>query len=341
MWLCSRSQAISSSATMICLYSAKRQRAWFRMTLLSRSCVIMLFWSLHSNFCKPIFVVRKHLGSVRHLSAPLSQSSLISSIISSGEGGRISSRGSWLRPPGIGIWAPAVPSACWAWKTIWKTLRLLNFVATFTHPAALFLLMIGVMLWAYGPPSALGPSWQPQRSRIFRWRSGRCAIAAFTVGIMVVSTINVTPPSIDSSSPGLCHEKTWVSFSPTLLTAMSASTYMMVMLNSSTWKFVEALQRSIIDDDLWSEVSSLSSSASIHHQQEEKKHRGDAIHTNLYKVPHLSQGIFEHIVPSAEANLWNLSSAALSFWPSRLVLAAMYHFQCGLLNTRSPIHVTQ
>jgi len=38
------------------------------------------------------------------------------------------------------------------------------------------------------------------------------------------------------------------------------------------------------------------------------------------------------------ANWW---SAELSFWPSRIVLSAMYHFQCGLVDARSLIRVTQ
>jgi len=39
--------------------------------------------------------------------------------------------------------------------------------------------------------------------------------------------------------------------------------------------------------------------------------------------------------------LVNCSSVALSFWPLRLVLSAMYHFQSGLLDARSLIGVTQ
>jgi len=37
----------------------------------------------------------------------------------------------------------------------------------------------------------------------------------------------------------------------------------------------------------------------------------------------------------------NSSSAALSFWPSRLVLSAMYHFQIGHLDSSLLIRVTQ
>ena len=37
----------------------------------------------------------------------------------------------------------------------------------------------------------------------------------------------------------------------------------------------------------------------------------------------------------------NSSSAALSFWPLRLVMSAMYHFQWGLLDCRSLIWVMQ
>jgi len=41
------------------------------------------------------------------------------------------------------------------------------------------------------------------------------------------------------------------------------------------------------------------------------------------------------------ATYLNSSSAALSFWPSRLVLSAIHHSQSGLLDSRSPIWVTQ
>ena len=87
-------------------------------------------------------------------------------------------------------------------KSVW----LLDFIAAFTHPAAVLLLEIGVKLLAYGPPSPLGSSRQPQSSQIFRMGSGRPAFAAFMIDKMVVSTIDVTIGSIDLSSPGQCHE---------------------------------------------------------------------------------------------------------------------------------------
>jgi len=105
-----------------------------------------------------------------------------------------------------------------------KIVRLLTFIATFTHLAAVLLSKIGVTSRAYGPPSPLCTSMQPQSSRIFRLGSGRPTIAAFTIDKMIVSTIDLTIGTIDSISPGQCHEKSWVLFSPTLFPAMLGST---------------------------------------------------------------------------------------------------------------------
>jgi len=105
-----------------------------------------------------------------------------------------------------------------------KSVGLLNFIAAFTHPAAALLSKIGVTFRAYGPPSPLGSSRQPQSSRIFQLGTGRPAIAVFTIDKMVVAMIDVIIGSINSSSPGQCHENSWVLFSPSLFPPMSRST---------------------------------------------------------------------------------------------------------------------
>ena len=87
----------------------------------------------------------------------------------------------------------------------------------------------------------------------------------------------------------------------------------MVKLNGSTRKSVVGLQRTFICEDLSPGVSSLSSSVSTHHQEEQKKHRGDEIHTNMDEFPLLSRGFDNPILPSAKANLRKLVKCCLEF----------------------------
>jgi len=221
VWWWSCSQATSSSVTMLSSESAKRPRARFRMTSSYCCCLII---SYRVNFWKPVSFVRKLLGFGRCISPSSSNSCLISLMISSAAGGRMSSRDRQLRSPCIGVWAPAVPSACWPRYTMPKSVGLLNFIAACTHPAAVLLSKIGVILRVYRPPSSLGPCRQPQSAQLLQLESGRPAIAAFTIYKMVISTIDVTIGRIYSSSPGQCHENSWELFSPTLLPAMSGST---------------------------------------------------------------------------------------------------------------------
>ena len=51
------------------------------------------------------------------------------------------------------------------------------------------------------------------------------------------------------------------------------------------------------------EVISLSSSVSTHHQEEQKKHRGDETYTNVHEFPLPSRGLVDYSLPSAKANL--------------------------------------
>jgi len=105
-----------------------------------------------------------------------------------------------------------------------NSVGLLKFITPCTNPAAVLLSKIGVTLLAYWQPSPLGYSRQCQSSRILWLGTGRPVIAAFTIDKMVGSMTDVTIRSIHSSSPGQCHENSWVLFSPTLFPAMSGST---------------------------------------------------------------------------------------------------------------------
>jgi len=58
---------------------------------------------------------------------------------------------------------------------------------------------------------------------------------------------------------------------------------------------------------------SSSSTISAHHQDEQRKHRGDDIHINLHQIPILRPGCFETILPSAKANLREVVQCCLEF----------------------------
>jgi len=94
----------------------------------------------------------------------------------------------------------------------------------FTYLAAVSLLKNGATLWPYEQLSVLGSSWQLQSCWIVRLGFGRPVIAPITIDKMVVSTIDVTLNSLDSSSPGQCHENSGVLVSPTLFPVMSGYT---------------------------------------------------------------------------------------------------------------------
>jgi len=209
----------------------------------------MLLQRYFSIVWKPVYVIGNILGFGRCVSTALSHSTQLSLIISSAGGGSRSFRWWQLRPPSIGVWARDVLSVCWPKYTTQKCVGLYNFIAPFTHLALVLLSKIGVTLWKCRPPSPVGPSWQPQSSRIFQLGSGSPAIAAFTSDKMVVPTIDTTIRSIDSSSPGQCHQNRWVLVAPTLFPAMSGSTLAMVYRNGSTGKLVKALQRGFTRED--------------------------------------------------------------------------------------------
>ena len=71
------------------------------------------------------------------------------------------------------------------------------------------------------------------------------------------------------------------------------------------------------------------------------KHWGDAVHTNVVEVPHLSQVLIDPIACWWRTNSVDLSHAAWSFCPWRIVFSAMYQFQGSLFNARSLIWVMQ
>jgi len=194
-----------------------------------------------------------------------------------------------------------------------NSIGLLYCIAAFTHLAAVVLSKIEVTLQAYKPPSPLGSSRQPQSTQTIRLRSGRLAIAAFTIDKILVSTTDVTIGSIDSSSPGQCPENSQVLFSPTFFAAMSGSTQAMKRPNGLTRKSVQASQHTFIGEDRWPEVSSSLSSVCTHHQEEQRNHRGDGIHTNVHEFLPVSRGCFQPILPSAKANLRELIQCCLEF----------------------------
>jgi len=102
---------------------------------------------------------------------------------------------------------------------------------------------------------------------------------------IVISTIDVCIESINPSSPGQGHVDSWVSYSPVLFPATSESTWAMITLYDWTRKRVEVAQRTIIGQDLWLEYSAVFSAVSTHHQEEQKKHQGDEIYTNMDELP--------------------------------------------------------
>ena len=59
--------------------------------------------------------------------------------------------------------------------------------------------------------------------------------------------------------------------------------------------------------------SSLLSSVSTHHQEEQMKHQGYEIHTNMHEFSLLSRGFFALNLPSAKANLCELVQCCLEF----------------------------
>jgi len=115
----------------------------------------------------------------------------------------------------------------------------------------------------------------------------------------------------------------------------------MVKLNSLTTKLLEASQYTFLPEHLTPQVCTLSSSVSTHLQKVQQMHRGDWIHTNVYQCPDSSWGLSSVFFLQRRPTSMNSSSTALSFWPLRVVLSAMYHFQSSLLDARFLIPVTQ
>lgn len=87
-----------------------------------------------------------------------------------------------------------------------KRVGLSNSIAPFTQPAAVSLLQTWATTHACGPQSPLGSPGQTESSWIFQQGSGRPTIAAFTIDIMIVLTIDVTIGNLDSSFPPQCHQ---------------------------------------------------------------------------------------------------------------------------------------
>jgi len=143
--------------------------------------------------------------------------------MSSAGGFRISSSGRELWPPSIGVWPLAVPSSYWLPLMKQRSVELFNFIAACTHPTAVLLFKNGVTSQAYRPPLLLGSSRHAQSSHKFQRGSVRPAISTFKIDKIVESMIDVTIRSIDSSSPGQCHENRYVLVAPTLFPSISGS----------------------------------------------------------------------------------------------------------------------
>jgi len=147
-----------------------------------------------------------------------------------------------------------VPSACWPYKTTQKCVGWITLIAGYTHQEAVWLSKIEVTLWACGPPCLLGSSRKPRTSRIFQLGSGTLQNPAFMIDKMVVLTFDVTIGSIDSSTPGQCHENSWQLFSPTVFPVISGSTSAIVKLNGWTLELVEGSQPTFNGNDWWFKV---------------------------------------------------------------------------------------
>jgi len=87
---------------------------------------------------------------------------------------------------------------------------------------------------------------------------------------------------------------------------MSVSREAMVKLNGPIRKLVDTMQCPFISGHMGPEVLSWPSSICIHYQEKQKMHWGDEIHTNMPKVPHLSQGVLNSSVPRAKHNILEL-----------------------------------
>jgi len=76
---------------------------------------------------------------------------------------------------------------------------------------------------------------------------------------------------------------------------------------------IATIQRTCTSQVMWPAVSSSSSSESTQHQEEQKKHWCDEIHTNMHEVHFLSRGLVELILPWVKANLRELVQCCLDF----------------------------
>jgi len=86
-----------------------------------------------------------------------------------------------------------------------------------------------------------------------------------------------------------------------------------VKLNSVTNKSVDATQHTLIRENLCPEVCSSLSSVSTNHEEMQKKHWCNEMHTNLHKFPRLSPGFMASILSSVMVNLWELGHCCLEF----------------------------
>jgi hypothetical protein len=71
-------------------------------------------------------------------------------------------------------------------------------------------------------------------------------------------------------------------------------------------EWVEAIQRTGINEYLSPEITSVSSSVTTQHEEARKNYQSDDIHTSVHKIPLLGRDFVKPIVPSVTANFREL-----------------------------------
>jgi len=120
---------------------------------------------------------------------------------------------------------------------------------------------------------------------------------------------------------------------------MWGSTLAMENLHGSTRKSIQVWQHTVIGEDPWPEVSSWLSSVSTCYQEEQTKHQGDEIHTNVHEFPLLSRCSFEPILPWAKTNLPELVHYCLEYLTIEVCLVCHVSFPKQPFRLRSLIRV--
>jgi len=115
----------------------------------------------------------------------------------------------------------------------------------------------------------------------------------------------------------------------------------MLKLKGLTRNVFKAVQRTFMGKDLWPEAYFSLSAVSTHHQEEQQKHWGDEIHTNVYKSPLVGRGLVNPILPYAKAILCELIQCCLHFLTIKDSRVRHVPFPKWPLDARSLIQVQQ